>query len=44
MHLDLTTVADSLRKKSWGIAWIGGDSRVSQYRHVLYEAMNWGRR
>lgn len=46
MHLDESTVADameSLREKGLAHRVDRGESRVVKYRHVLYEAMNWGR-
>jgi uncharacterized protein YceH (UPF0502 family) len=46
MHLDEETVtrtADSLREKKLVHSVHGSDSRVTKYRHVLYEAMNLGR-
>ena len=46
MHLDETAVMDAtegLREKQLLHRVDRGDSRVVKYRHVLYEAMNWGR-
>lgn len=46
MHLEEGAVADameSLREKKLAHRVDRGDSRVTKYRHVLYEAMNWGR-
>jgi uncharacterized protein YceH (UPF0502 family) len=46
MHLEEGAVADameSLRDKGLAHRIDRGDSRVVKYRHVLYEAMNWGR-
>lgn len=46
MHLDeaaVTDAADSLREKKLIHRVDRGESRVNKYRHVLYEAMNWGR-
>src|SRR6185436_10774603 len=46
MHLDEATVAEaaeSLREKDLVHRVDRGESRVLKYRHVLYEAMNWGR-
>jgi len=46
MHLDEGTVADAadgLREKKLVHRVDRGDSRVTKYRHVVYEAMNWGR-
>src|SRR5262245_435472 len=46
MHLDEETVVratDSLREKKLVHSVDRSDSRVTKYRHVLYEAMNLGR-
>lgn len=46
LHLDESTVADaadSLRERKLVHRVDRGESRVVKYRHVLYEAMNWGR-
>ena len=46
MHLDegtVTRAADSLREKKLVHSVHGSESRVTKYRHVLYEAMNLGR-
>ena len=46
VHYDEATVAealDGLREKKLVHLIARGDSRVNKYRHVLYEAMNWGR-
>ena len=46
MHLDESTVIDAaegLRDKKLVHKVDRGESRVVKYRHVLYEAMNWGR-
>ena len=46
MHLEESTVAeaaDGLREKKLVHRVDRGDSRVVKYRHVVYEAMNWGR-
>jgi uncharacterized protein YceH (UPF0502 family) len=46
MHLEEGAVADameSLREKGLAHRVDRGESRVVKYRHVLYEAMNWGR-
>lgn len=46
MHLGEGDVADameSLREKGLAHRVDRGESRVVKYRHVLYEAMNWGR-
>jgi uncharacterized protein YceH (UPF0502 family) len=46
MHLQEGAVADAmerLREKGLAHRVDRGDSRVVKYRHVLYEAMNWGR-
>jgi len=46
VHYDDATVAealDGLREKKLVHLIARGDSRVNKYRHVLYEAMNWGR-
>ncbi len=46
MHLDEAAVADAaeaLREKKLAHQVNRGESRVIKYRHVLYEAMNWGR-
>lgn len=46
MHLDEAAVADAaegLREKKLVHRVDRGESRVIKYRHVLYEAMNWGR-
>jgi uncharacterized protein YceH (UPF0502 family) len=46
MHLDEGTVADAmegLREKKLAHRVDRGESRVVKYRHVLYEALNWGR-
>jgi uncharacterized protein len=46
MHLDegtVTDAADSLREKKLVHRVDRGESRVVKFRHVLYEAMNWGR-
>jgi uncharacterized protein YceH (UPF0502 family) len=46
VHYDDATVAealDALREKKLVHLIARGDSRVNKYRHVLYEAMNWGR-
>lgn len=45
-HFDESAVADameSLREKKLAHRIDRGESRVIKYRHVLYEAMNWGR-
>ncbi|MBI2150709.1 MAG: DUF480 domain-containing protein, partial [Acidobacteria bacterium] len=44
-HFDESAVADameSLREKKLAHRIDRGESRVIKYRHVLYEAMNWG--
>jgi uncharacterized protein YceH (UPF0502 family) len=46
MHLDEGAVADAmeaLREKKLAHKVDRGESRVVKYRHVLYEALNWGR-
>jgi uncharacterized protein YceH (UPF0502 family) len=46
MHLEEGEVADameSLREKKLAHRVDRGESRVVKYRHVLYEALNWGR-
>jgi len=46
LHFDEGTVAEtaeSLREKGLVHRVDRGESRVLKYRHVLYEAMNWGR-
>lgn len=46
MHLEEGAVADameSLREKGLAHRVDRGESRVVKFRHVLYEAMNWGR-
>ena len=46
MHLsegDVADAADSLREKGLVHKVDRGESRVIKYRHVLYEAMSWGR-
>jgi len=46
MHLDegaVVEAADGLREKKLVHRVDRGESRVIKYRHVLYEAMNWGR-
>jgi uncharacterized protein YceH (UPF0502 family) len=46
MHLDEGAVADAmegLREKKLAHKVERGESRVVKYRHVLYEALNWGR-
>ena len=46
VHYDESTVGealDSLREKKLVHLIARGESRVIKYRHVLYEAMNWGR-
>jgi uncharacterized protein len=46
MHLDegaVVEAADGLREKKLVHRVDRGESRVVKYRHVLYEAMNWGR-
>ena len=46
VHYDDATVGkalDGLREKKLVHLIARGDSRVNKYRHVLYEAMNWGR-
>lgn len=46
VHYDESTVADaadSLREKKLVHLVARGESRVNKYRHVLYEAMNFGR-
>lgn len=45
-HFDEATVTDAmegLREKGLAHRVERGDSRVTKFRHVLYEAMNWGR-
>lgn len=46
VHLDEATTAralDSLREKKLVVFVDRSESRVTKYRHILYEAMNWGR-
>jgi uncharacterized protein len=46
MHLDegaVVEATDGLREKKLVHRVDRGESRVVKYRHVLYEAMNWGR-
>jgi uncharacterized protein YceH (UPF0502 family) len=46
MHLEEGAVADAmegLREKKLAHKVERGESRVVKYRHVLYEALNWGR-
>ena len=46
LHLDeseVTDAAESLREKKLVHRVDRGESRVIKYRHVLYEALNWGR-